>query len=110
LTRTLYHVTPTYDALGNVIETVTTLPQGTDTQVFCADDLSRLSWAGSTGTPACADAPTPSDTSGLVGAGRAGERQLQLRRAQPASPLGACSYRASSHGMMPAWDASTAIG
>jgi YD repeat-containing protein len=48
---TLYQVQPTYDALGNVIESVTTLPQGVDTQVFCEDDLSRLTWAGTTGTP-----------------------------------------------------------
>lgn len=46
---TLYLVQPTYNALGNVIESVTTLPQGVDTQVFCYDDRSRLTWAGSTG-------------------------------------------------------------
>ncbi len=69
---------PTYDALSNVIETTTTLPQGTDTQVFCYDDLSRLVWAGSSGTPSCSGAPTPSDTGSLAGTGRAVQRQLQL--------------------------------
>ncbi|HEX9039072.1 MAG TPA: hypothetical protein VF808_18970, partial [Ktedonobacterales bacterium] len=67
--QTLYRIQPTYDALSNVIEAVTTLPQGTDTQVFCSDDRSRLTWAGSAGTPACSGAPSPSDTGSLVGTG-----------------------------------------
>ncbi|HEY7974419.1 MAG TPA: hypothetical protein VID72_03690, partial [Ktedonobacterales bacterium] len=69
--HTLYQAQPTYDALSNVIGVTTTLPQGVDTQVFCYDDLSRLTWAGSSGTPACSGAPTPSDTGSLSGSSAA---------------------------------------
>lgn len=99
--------TTSYDALSNVIENVTTLPQGTDTQVFCEDDLSRLTWAGSSGTPACSGAPTPSDTGGLAGTGA----QYSAAYAYDAmnwltsSPLGSYTYGNSAHA-----DAATAIG
>ncbi len=50
---TLFASQPSYDAVGNVSGVTTTLPQGTDTQVFCYDEQNRLTWAGSTGTPPC---------------------------------------------------------
>lgn len=60
----LFGSSRTYDVLGNVTSTTTSLPaasgQGTDTQAFCYDDLSRLVWAGTSGTPPCTAAATPS--------------------------------------------------
>jgi RHS repeat-associated protein len=105
--QTIYQVQPTHDALGNVIETVTTLPQGVDTQVFCYDDLSRLVWAGSTGTPSCAGAPTPSDTGSLAGtsAQYAGSYAYDSMNRLTSSPLGNYNYGDSAHA-----DAATAIG
>ena len=50
---TLFEEAPSYDALGNISSETLTLPTGTDTQAFCYDDFSRLTWAGSTGTPPC---------------------------------------------------------
>jgi hypothetical protein len=39
--------------VGNVTGVATTLPAGTDNQVFCYDAFNRLVWAGATGTPSC---------------------------------------------------------
>jgi RHS repeat-associated protein len=50
---TLFDQTRTFDAAGNITGMTTTLPQGTDTQVFCYDEQGRLTWAGSMGTPPC---------------------------------------------------------
>ena len=50
---TLFDQSRSFDATGNVLTTNTTLPTGTDNQAFCYDDLSRLTWAGATGTPPC---------------------------------------------------------
>ncbi|HZS77167.1 MAG TPA: hypothetical protein VFA41_11195 [Ktedonobacteraceae bacterium] len=46
----------TYDNIGNVLQIATTVPKlgggtQTDNQSFCYDALSRLVWAGNTGTP-----------------------------------------------------------
>jgi len=104
---TLYQAQPTYDALSNVIATTTTLPQGVDTQVFCYDDLSRLTWAGSRGTPACSGAPTPSDTGSLAGTGAAYSASYSYDPLNHliSSPLGSYSYGDTAH-----VDAATAIG
>jgi RHS repeat-associated protein len=50
---TLFDQARTFDAAGNVLTIGTTLPQGSDNQVFCYDEQDRLTWAGSTGTPPC---------------------------------------------------------
>ena len=50
---TLFDQARTFDAAGNVATINTTLPQGTDNQVFCYDEQDRMTWAGSTGTPPC---------------------------------------------------------
>jgi RHS repeat-associated protein len=42
-----------FDPAGNVTSANTTLPFGTDKQAFCYDEQSRLTWAGSIGTPPC---------------------------------------------------------
>ncbi len=105
---TLYQVQPTYDQLGSVIQTVTTLPQGVDTQVFCYDDLARLVWAGSSGTPTCAGASTPSDTGSLAGTGGAAysaRYAYDTLNRLTASPLGGYTYGDTAHP-----DAATAIG
>ena len=86
---------------------MTILPQGADTQVFCEDDLSRLTWAGSTGTPACSGAPTPGDTGGLVGTGAqySASYTYDSMNRLTSSPLGAYTYGNSAHP-----DAATNIG
>ncbi len=48
-----------YDSVGNVTSANTTLPAGTNNQAFCYDELNRLTWAGSTGTPPCGTSLTP---------------------------------------------------
>lgn len=48
-----------YDPVGDVTSVNTTLAAGTDNQAFCYDDLGRLIWAGSTGTPSCGASLTP---------------------------------------------------
>ncbi|GCF08613.1 hypothetical protein KDI_21770 [Dictyobacter arantiisoli] len=50
---TLFDQTRTYDAVGNVSTVNTTLPTGTDNQMYCYDELNRTTWAGSTGTAPC---------------------------------------------------------
>src|SRR5262249_16219441 len=56
---TLFRSARTYDAMGNVTGVTTTVPNGTDNQAFCYDELNRLVWAGSMGTPACGSALSP---------------------------------------------------
>ncbi|GHO68547.1 hypothetical protein KSC_074390 [Ktedonobacter sp. SOSP1-52] len=51
---TLLQEQPGYDAVNNVVTVSATLPQGTDNQQFCYDNLNRMTWSGSTGTPPCA--------------------------------------------------------
>ncbi|HZO72142.1 MAG TPA: RHS repeat-associated core domain-containing protein [Ktedonobacteraceae bacterium] len=50
---TLFDQTRSYDAVGYVNTVNTTLPAGTDHQMFCYDEMNRLTWAGSTGTAPC---------------------------------------------------------
>lgn len=49
-----------YDGAGNITTIKTTLPQGTDTQVFCYDEQNRLTWAGNAGTVPCPATAAPS--------------------------------------------------
>ena len=104
---TLYQDQPSYDALFNVIQATTTLPQGVDTQVFCYDDLSRLTWAGSSGTPACSGAPTPSDSGSLAGswAAYSASYVYDVMNRLTSGPLGSYTYGDASHA-----DAATAVG
>jgi len=66
---TLWSQGRTYDNVGNVLQLATTVPTvgggtQTDTQSFCYDALSRLIWAGNSGTPTggdhCGNAPAGS--------------------------------------------------
>jgi RHS repeat-associated protein len=50
---TLFDQTRSFDAVGNVWNTLTTLQAGTDNQAFCYDEQNRLIWAGAEGTPPC---------------------------------------------------------
>ena len=49
----LYQTQPTYDAVSNVVGVQTSINSQTDTQQFCYDDLNRLTWSGTNGTPPC---------------------------------------------------------
>jgi RHS repeat-associated protein len=53
LGTTLFSSSRGYDAVGNVTSVNTMLANGTDNQRFCYDDLNRLVWAGTMGTPSC---------------------------------------------------------
>jgi YD repeat-containing protein len=55
---TFFDQTRTFDNIGNVLTTNTTLAAGTDNQAFCYDNFNRLTWAGSTGTPSCGSSLT----------------------------------------------------
>ncbi len=64
---TIWSQARTYDNVGNVLQLATTVPTTsggtlTDNQSFCYDAVSRLVWAGNTGTPSggdhCGNAPT----------------------------------------------------
>ncbi len=69
---TLYSQTRTYDNVGNVLGLATTTRSSsgsavTENEAFCYDALSRLVWAGNTGTPSggdhCMSAPSASGVS-----------------------------------------------
>ena len=72
---TFFSQEQTYDNVGNVLQLSTTLPSRnggslTDNQSFCYDALSRLVWAGNTGTPTggdhCGSTPGGSTTPGYT--------------------------------------------
>lgn len=44
---------PAYDAANNVVSVQTSVSGATDTQQFCYDNLDRLTWAATSGTPPC---------------------------------------------------------
>jgi hypothetical protein len=65
--NTIWSQGRTYDNVGNVLQLATTVPTvgggtQTDNQSFCYDALSRLIWAGNSGTPTggdhCGTAPS----------------------------------------------------
>jgi RHS repeat-associated protein len=90
----LYEDARGYDAAGNVVSMNTTLPTGADNQVFCYDDLNRLTWAGSTGTPACGGSLTAGTlTSAQFTAAYSYDPLDRLTT----SPLGTYSYGDSNH-------------
>ena len=78
-----------------------------DTQVFCYDELSRMTWGGSSGTPACSGAPTPSDTGSLAvtGVSYSASYSYGPLNHLTSGPPGSYSYGDSAHA-----DAATAIG
>ena len=78
---TLFEEAPSYDAVGNITSETLTLPTGTDTQEFCYDEFSRLTWAGSTGTPPCTGTAI---TPGTLTAAQY-TQTLHLRHAEPAA-------------------------
>ncbi|HEU5347387.1 MAG TPA: RHS repeat-associated core domain-containing protein [Ktedonobacterales bacterium] len=58
LGTTLFATGRYYDQVNNVVTVGTTVPGGWENQVFCYDDLNRLTWAGSTGTIPCGRSAT----------------------------------------------------
>jgi hypothetical protein len=88
--------------VGNVAGVTTSLPQGTDTQVFCYNEQERLTWAGSSGTPTCSSTLTPGSFTGATySASYTYDAANRLR----SGPLGNYTYGSSAH-----VDAATAIG
>jgi RHS repeat-associated protein len=72
VSSTIWSQGRTYDNVGNVLQLATTVPTvgggtQTDNQSFCYDALSRLIWAGNSGTPTggdhCGNAPAGSTIS-----------------------------------------------
>ncbi len=91
---TLFSQTRGYDNVGNVTSVSTTLPAGTDNQVFCYDEQNRLTWAGSTGTPSCGTSLTPGSlTSAAYTASYAYDQNNRLTT----GPAGAYTYGNTSH-------------
>ncbi len=87
---TLFEEAPTYDAVGNITSETTTLPTGTDVQQFCYDDFSRLTWAGSTGTPPCTGTAITPGT--LTAAQYTQTFSYDNQDRLTSSPLGSYSY------------------
>ena len=99
---TLYDVQPSYDAASNVIGVNTTLTTGTDNQAFCYDNLERLTWAGSTGTPPCGGGLT---SGSLTSANYTQSFTYDSMDRLTSGPSGSYTYGDSSHP-----DAATSIG
>jgi RHS repeat-associated protein len=100
---TLFEEALSYDAASNITSITTTLPQGNDQQQFCYDDLGRLVWAGSVGTPPCTGtAITPGS---LTTAQYTQSFAYDTLDRLTSGPLGAFTYGNSSH-----LDAVTSIG
>ncbi len=92
---TLFEEAPTYDAVGNITSETTTLPTGTDVQQFCYDDFSRLTWAGSTGTPPCTGTAITPGT--LTAAQYTQSFSYDNQDRLTSSPLGSYSYDDANH-------------
>ncbi|HUY79060.1 MAG TPA: RHS repeat-associated core domain-containing protein [Ktedonobacterales bacterium] len=99
---TLYDVQPSYDAASNVIGVNTTLTTGTDNQAFCYDNLERLTWAGSTGTPPCGGGLT---SGSLTSANYTQSFTYDSMDRLTSGPSGTYTYGDTSHP-----DAATSIG
>jgi hypothetical protein len=93
----------TFDAVGNVLTARTTLPTGTDNQVFCYDEQNRLTWASSqSGTPPCGGSLTAGT---LTSAQYTQSFSYDNLGRLTSGPLGSCTYGDSAH-----LHAATAIG
>ena len=97
----LFEQDPTYDAIGDVTGTTTTLSAGTDVQKFCYDDLDRLTWSGSVGTAPCGAFTPGSLTAAQYTHTFAYDKLNRLT----SGPLGTYTYGDSAHK-----HAATAIG
>jgi RHS repeat-associated protein len=91
---TLFAENRTFDAAGNLTTLATTLSQGTDTQAFCYDDLNRLVWAGSTGTPSCGGTLSAGT---LTSAAYTATYSYDTLNRLTSGPLGSYSYGDSAH-------------
>ncbi|HKT03554.1 MAG TPA: RHS repeat-associated core domain-containing protein [Rugosimonospora sp.] len=99
----LFDQARTFDGAGNVTSATTTLPQGTDRQQFCYDDQYRLTWAGSTGTPACTGTAITATTLSAGAYNQAYTYDVMDRLTS--GPLGAYQYTDPAHP-----DAPTQVG
>jgi RHS repeat-associated protein len=92
---TLFESQPGYDAASNVVGVATTVPGGTDSQQFCYDDLNRLVWAGSSGTPSCSGAAITPGT--LTSARYTQSFSYDMLNRLTSSPLGSYVYGDGAH-------------
>lgn len=86
-----------YDAASNVTAVNTTLAAGTggtDNQAFCYDEQNRLTWAGSSGTPACDGTLTPGT---LTSASYTQTFAYDTLDRLTSGPLGSYTYGDSAH-------------
>jgi RHS repeat-associated protein len=91
--RVLFQTQPTYDAVGNVTSTQTTLPDGTDTQGFCYNEQNQLTWAGTSATTPCG-----SQTPGTLTAAQYQQSYAyDLNGRLTTGPLGTYTYGDPNH-------------
>ncbi len=91
----LYQTQPTYDAVSNVVGVQTSISGQTDTQQFCYDDLDRLTWAGTNGTPPCASQAITAGT--LTAAQYQQNYSYNVESGLTTGPAGSYTYGNSSH-------------
>jgi hypothetical protein len=94
LGTTLFGSSRSYDADSNVTAVTTTLASGTDNQAFCYDDLNRLVWAGSTGTPSCGGTLSAGT---LTSAAYTATYSYDTLNRLTSGPLGSYTYGDSAH-------------
>ncbi len=91
----LYQTQPTYDAVSNIIGVQTNVGGQTDTQQFCYDDLNRLTWSGTNGTPPCSGSTITAGT--LTGAQYQQSDSYNIDGGLTTGPKGSYTYGDSNH-------------
>jgi YD repeat-containing protein len=91
----LYQTQPTYDEVSNVVGVQTSVGGQTDTQQFCYDDLSRLTWSGTNGTPPCSGTSITAGT--LTGAQYQQSNSYNVDGGLVSGPGGSSTYGESNH-------------
>ncbi len=91
----LYQTQPTYDAVNTVVGVQTSIGSQTDTQQFCYDDLSRLTWSDTSGTPPCSGTSITAGT--LTGAQYQQSESYNVDGGLVSGPAGNYNYGDSSH-------------
>jgi hypothetical protein len=92
---TRYQTQPAYDAANNVVSVQTSISGQTDTQQFCYDDLNRLIWSGTNGTPPCTGTSINAGT--IVAAQYQQTDAYDVNGRLTTGPAGTYTYGNSSH-------------
>jgi RHS repeat-associated protein len=91
----LYQTQPTYDAADNIVGVKSSLSGQTDLQQFCYDELNRLTWSGTRGTPPCSGVSVPPGT--LTAAGYQQSESYNGEGQLTSGPSGSYTYGDRNH-------------